>query len=367
MGTSISPTASVGRVLVGVAAVAAVTLAATACGSSAPSTSTTGSSAAATNPAAVKGNITFYAYWLTNEVGAIVKAFNKEYPNVHVTTYRNGGPEVAQRLLSEKKAGIATADVVSVDTPLMQTLFQDGQLETWLPADAATVPANFKSNYDVAVQLYLNGVMVNTKTYPDKADWPTSWTDFAKPKASWDNKICTADARTISHGYAQVAAEDDVLGRSKTTAIYKGLGEAHTKIYSSAPVGASEVANGSCGILYEIPYQNYVKVKRAGAPVAWVVPKPGMVPVQSRISVVKGSPNEAAARAFVQFTLSPAGQKVFADMGLTPTQPSAPTSWWISNDIAPYSTKLLMTYPEENSYADRTALLNMFTQTMFGK
>lgn len=316
---------------------------------------------------AVEGDLTFYAYWLDTEVEAQVEAFNEKYPDVNVTTYRAGGPLVYQRFISESQQKAPTADVISIDTSLMKSLYEEGELEEWVPDNADTVPAQFKSTYDVAVQLYLNGVVVNTDILPESAQWPDEWLDFADPQADWKDQICTADASTISHAYANVAALYDLYDLEQTEAVYDGLGEMNTRIYTSAPQGTADAANGTCGMLYEVPYQNFVKAKREGAPLEWVIPEPGMIPIQSRVSVVKDTANEAAAKAFVEFLLSPEGQSGFTERGLTPTQPDAPTDWWISNDIAEYSTDLLVDWPEADSLSNQEELRGLFTEKVLNK
>lgn len=326
-------------------------------GSSAKGVSTTSSGK-------VSGNLTFYTYWLTDEADAAVAAFNKKYPDVHVKVYREGGPTIFQRFTAEEQTRRGGADVISIDEPYMKQLAADGYLERWLPQDASSVPDSLKTDSYVAVKSYINGVIVNTDVFPDKSQWPKSWEDFAHPKPSWDGKICLGDARSLSHAYSTLYGLYSTLGEERTKAIYQGLGRAHAKLYTGAPQASEQVTSGQCGMLFQIPFQNYTSIKGQGAHVAWVAPKPGMIPMVSSIGVVKDAANEDAAKAFVDFLLSNDGQKVFADLHLTPAQPDAPSTWWPSKDLGPYSPDMLIDYDEASANGPRQQLTQMWADAL---
>lgn len=321
-----------------------------------------GSDAAATVDGKPAGTISFYTYWLSDEADAAIKAFNREYPDIHVRVYREGGPTIDQRFTAEQQTKQDSADVISIDEPYMKALDQAGYLMQWTPPEASTLPAALKRDSYVGIKSYINGTIVNTDVFGDRADWPRSWSDFANPKPSWDGKVCTGDARTLSHAYSTVVGQNDVLGPERTKAIYAGLGRAHAKLYTGAPQAAEQVASGQCGILFQIPYQNYAHLKQQGAHVAWVAPKPGMVPMTSFVGVVRNTENAPAAKAFVSFLLSKRGQRAFTDLNLTPAQPNAPTSWWISkSEAGRFKPSRLMRYDESKANDPREALLRMWT------
>jgi iron(III) transport system substrate-binding protein len=82
-------------------------------------------------------------------------------------------------------------------------------------------------------------------------------------------------------------------------------------IGSSSQV-AKDVAAGEyiVGLTYEPLSLNFVK---SGAPVEIVYPAEGAAFLPATIEVIKGGPNPAAAKAFVDFVISEEGQTIIAE------------------------------------------------------
>jgi len=67
-----------------------------------------------------------------------------------------------------------------------------------------------------------------------------------------------------------------------------------------------------------LPIRNKLK----GAPVEFVFPKEGVSAVTEPVAILKTSQNPTAAKAFVDFLISPEGQQLAADMGYLPAHPA---------------------------------------------
>lgn len=313
----------------------------------------------------VSGDLTFYTYWLSDEANAMVAAFEKKYPDVHVRVYREGGPTIYQRFLTEQETRRHGADVISLDPPFMKQLADKGHLVDWQPAESKTVPDQLRAPTYVGVKQYVNGVVINTNVFPNKADWPKTWNDFASPKPSWNKKICLGDARSLSHSYTTLFGLDTTLGPDSAKAIYKGLRASGARLYTGAPQASQQISNGECGMLFQIPYQNYARVKKQGAKVAWVTPSPGMIPTASVAGVVKDSKNTTTAKAFVDFMLSDEGQRVFTKLNLTPVRPDGPTDWWLTDaGQGNYNPKMLVSFDETKANEPRERLLKTWRQAL---
>ena len=89
------------------------------------------SSTKTTSPAAVSGSITFDGIWTGSEAkafGAVIKAFNKVYPNVHVN-YKPVGNNVPS-VLATAIAGGHPPDMADIAQPgLVKQLAQQGHLK----------------------------------------------------------------------------------------------------------------------------------------------------------------------------------------------------------------------------------------------
>jgi iron(III) transport system substrate-binding protein len=65
-----------------------------------------------------------------------------------------------------------------------------------------------------------------------------------------------------------------------------------------------------------------IREKAKGAPVEFVFPVEGVSAVSEPVAILKSTRNPEAAKAFVDFLLSPEGQKLALDMGYIPGLPT---------------------------------------------
>ena len=114
---------------------------------------------------------------------------------------------------------------------------------------------------------------------------------------------------------ANLAALRKLIGPEKTEKFVKDLVANNTQFFGGhtdvrKAVGAGELKLGFVNHYY------YHLSRVEGAPVGIIYPDldtTGLIVNTTVAGVVKGSKNSAVAQAFVDFLLSPAGQKVFAD------------------------------------------------------
>src|SRR5512134_2280989 len=116
---------------------------------------------------------------------------------------------------------------------------------------------------------------------------------------------------------AQVAVMQQLAGDEQTGAWLNGLLEnqvtflgGHTEVRTA--VGAGEFKIGLVNHYY------YYLQKAEGSPVGIVFPDQesdqiGLITNATAAAVVKGTDNRPAAQAFIDFLLSPEGQKLFAE------------------------------------------------------
>ena len=69
--------------------------------------------------------------------------------------------------------------------------------------------------------------------------------------------------------------------------------------------------------------------KAKGSPIDFVFPAEGLPAVTEPVAILKTTQNPAAARAFVDFILSDAGQKLAVSMGYIPAKASVGMPAWL--------------------------------------
>jgi len=242
----------------------------------------------------------------------VLEEFNKAYPNVKVTMLTGNNGALAAKLLEERNN--PQADVlINSDLLTMESLAAEG---IFAPNDSPTVkavPEAYRADDGAWVALTLRPrvIMYNTTMLaPDEL--PKSVMDLADPK--WKGKVGSANS-TNGAMMAQLVAMRHLLGEAQTEAFIKGLVANETQFFGGhtevrKAVGAGEFPLGLVNHYY------YHLSKAEGAPVGIIYPDQdgiGLIVNSTNAGIVKGSKNPELARLFVDFMLSPAGQKVYAE------------------------------------------------------
>jgi iron(III) transport system substrate-binding protein len=260
------------------------------------------------------GELTLYTSQPDNIAAETVAAFEKADPGVHVSVFRSGTTQVMNKLDAEFLAGAPRADVLLIaDAMSMQALKEQGRL---LADPTQDVSAFDPATYDpdrsyFGTKLITTGIMVNKKA----PFVPTSWADLLKPAAHGQVVLPSplySGAAMITMG---AVTEDAALGPD----YFRKL--ADDKAISVAGNGGvlTQVESGAraYGIVVDFMALN---AAAKGAPVSFVFPTEGVTAVTEPVAILKTTKNEADARAFVAFLLSPAGQEMAVKQGFIPAR-----------------------------------------------
>jgi iron(III) transport system substrate-binding protein len=280
------------------------------------STNGTAAPAVTVLQANLTGKLTLYTSAVQTDADGLKAAFSKKYPNVAVTIYRDGTEKVIAKLHAEQDAKSIQADVLLIaDAPTMETLKAGSFLQTYKSPFASAFDKQFvdAEGYYTGTKIINSGIAVNTTANLPK---PATWKDLLKP--DYKGKLVSPSPQ-----YSGAAALNYAVFLNNTTygaAFVKGLqtngmtivqanGDALTKIISGeAPVG--------------IVTDNGVRAAKAkGSPVEMIYPTDGAIPVTEPVGIVAGTKNLDAAKAFVDFVLSPDGQALIVTQNYIPLLP----------------------------------------------
>lgn len=270
--------------------------------------------------------------WLTSLAGpvvdAVVHAFNKQYPSVHVTVDRGDEGTIIPQTIQEIQAGKAAADVFEVTSTGALEFGGVGDLTPFYDPEAADIPAQYQAksgNGDdtlVTDRVSYISLGYNTKKVaPGSA--PDTLSDLLNPSLAGDLAL---ETDTTSEEWIGGVLHE--LGQAKGTAFLKKLGAQHvaqTAVSGAALMGL--VASGQYGIC--TCFHNHEQQDAAqGSPVAWVPVQPVIANV-GELGILKGTPHPAAALLFIDFLTGSAGQKVLVGEQYTPPEDKQPFASWI--------------------------------------
>lgn len=264
----------------------------------------------------VSGKLVLYTSQPNADAQQTVDAFKAKYPGVEVEWVRDGTTKVMAKLRAEFEAGAPQPDVLLIaDMVTMESLKAEGRLMAHAEADiSAYDPAIMDADKTYfSTKLITTGIVYNTGA-PMK---PTSYKDLLKPEAK--DKIAmpsplTSGAATI-HMAALTGNPD--LGWD----FYQGLADQGANPQGGNGGVYKSVAGGEklYGFVVDfLPIRN----KLDGAPVEFVFPEEGVSAVTEPVAILSTAKNPAAAKAFVDFLLSPEGQQMAADQGYLAAHPA---------------------------------------------
>lgn len=263
--------------------------------------------------AQASGTVTVYTSQPTDQMNAVIEAFNKDHPEITVEVFRSGTTELMSKLQAEFAAGSTPADVMLIaDAVAMTQLKNDDRLFAY--ADAATdgVPAALidPDQTFFGTKLLTTGIIYNTEKVTTP---PTSWHDLEVPEAA---------ARTIMPSPLYSGAAVIHVG---TMVQQEGLGWEYYETLADNGAVAGQgngtvleaVARGekSYGIIVDYMAMN---AKKDGSPVDFVFPDEGVSTITQPVAILKDSDNIEAAKVFVDWQLGRAAQEQSVSQGYFP-------------------------------------------------
>jgi iron(III) transport system substrate-binding protein len=257
-----------------------------------------------------EGKVVWYTTLAAEQNKTIAAAFEKKYPGVSVDTFRTGSSALAQRLLTEAKARRHLADAVETTPPGLMT-FRDSQLLLpYTSPHLAAFPDEAKERapkslvYWTTVRESYTGLGYNTR-HVNPADVPKNFDGLLRPALKDNMGIAGEDT-----GARVVGA----ILRTKGDGFLKKLRQQNIRIHMMAASALTQLV--AAGEIFVSPSQFYsatnVAAKR-GAPVAWVA-LDLVVASAGGAAVYINAPRPHAALLFVDFLLSPDGQKLYENL-----------------------------------------------------
>lgn len=247
---------------------------------------------------------------------AITKAaFEAAHPGVTVEIFRSGTEQVIARFLLEAEAGAPQADVLLVaDAPTFELLKARDLLESYRSISAGAIDARYADpeGYYYGTKVLTTLIVYNTnlvdtpiQSWAELAALPAGQVVMPSPSysgaAAYNLGVITRDASLGWEWYEALASNDVFLTQGNGAVL-------RTVANGERPYGA---------VVDFLP----IRAAAQGSPVGVVYPSEGVPAITEPVGIVKGTPNLAAARAFVDFLLSVEGQRVAVGMGYMPLRP----------------------------------------------
>jgi iron(III) transport system substrate-binding protein len=304
--------------------------------------------------AASAETLTLYTSQPEADATKTVDAFKKANPGIEVNIYRSGTSDILTKLAAEFAANSPQPDVLLIaDAVSMELLKKDDRL---MPYPEAKLDGFEPSAYDpdkayFGSKLITTGIAYNTGA----KEKPQHWADLVKPEYK-DGVVMPSP---LYSGAAAYMLSGFVLNPDYGWGYFEKLKANNTIAVRGNGAVLKSVASGEkpYGILVDFMA---MRAKKKGSPIEFVFPSEGVPAVTEPVAILKTAKNVKGAKAFVDFILSDAGQKLALSMGYLPAKASVGRPDWLPEGVKvkvmPFDTKAIVSETD----ADKAKFAKLF-------
>jgi iron(III) transport system substrate-binding protein len=312
-----------------------------------------GAAFAATLAAPAAQALTVYSAGPGNLIETLTSDF-KSATGINVAVFQADTGKVMARLQAE--ASNPHADIViSASWDSAQDLDKRGWLLAYESPNAKTVAAKYKQPDYVAQGLSALAIVWNTKSGTPR---PSDWMDLTQP--AFKDKVTMPDP-------AQSGAALDLLSglqsrqNDRAWQLFSALQANGMVIAGPNAQAMNPVLQGAKAAIFGAVDYVALDAQAKGESIEVIFPKSGTVIAPRPMMILKSSKVPDDARKFIDFVLSPQGQKRVAEAYLVPARQDIAIKRPALKDI-----KLLPDAGSDAQVASRAALLYRFS-TLFGR
>jgi iron(III) transport system substrate-binding protein len=266
----------------------------------------------ATGTAMAATTLTVYTAIEAEELEPVRKAFRKEYPDIDINWVRDSTGIITAKVLAEKDN--PRADIF-YGTSATSLLVADslGLLMPYAPKGLEKLDPRFRDPRNpphwVGFDAYAAVICYNTvEAKKFNLPKPTSWKDLTKP--AYKGYLVMPNPNSSGTGFLTVSAWLQMMGEKKA---WKYMDKLHKNMAVYTHSGSKpcrQAAAGEHPIGISFAFRGAL-LKAKGAPLDLITPKEGIGWEVEASGIMKASRKKAAAKKFMDWSISPAAMKVW--------------------------------------------------------
>jgi iron(III) transport system substrate-binding protein len=255
--------------------------------------------------AEAEGALVFYATDIESGTVKLLKEFETLYPKIKTSYIRLQAGALYARLLAERQGSSYMADIFQIgDVGLVLDFEKRGGYARYVSPEMAAYKKEYKSKPEGSWTwsvLMPAGLAYNPKVVSE-AEAPKDWKELLDKK--WSGVVSMKSANSGMQHVTWYQIKEHV-----SDDYWKKFAELKPRAFDSMVQQFDRLVNGEDKVAMTAQYAAYLEFKAKGAPIAFIAPKSGLPSGPEVTGVVKEAPHPNAARLFLDWYLSPEGQK----------------------------------------------------------
>lgn len=242
----------------------------------------------------------------------LASGFEKK-TGVKVDIFQATTGKVMARLEAEQ-ANPQADILISASWDTAEDLHNRGWLLPYQSANAGKVPDTLKSADYIAQGISALGIVWNSKSGTPE---PKEWKDLTSPE--FKDKVTTPDPALSGASLDLLIGLQNGMG-DKAWALFDALKKNGMVVSGPNAQAVTPVMQGAKAAVFgAVDYVTYGNIEQ-GESLKVIFPASGTVIAPRPMMILKTTPHEADAKAFIDYVLSPEGQKMVADAWLMPAR-----------------------------------------------
>ncbi|MDU4151995.1 MULTISPECIES: ABC transporter substrate-binding protein [Phytobacter] len=287
--------------------------------------------------------------------GSLAKGLSSGFEKktgVKVDIFQATTGKVMARLEAEQ-ANPQADILISASWDTAEDLHNRGWLLPYQSANAEKVPEMLKSTDYVAQGVSALGIVWNTKSGTPE---PKEWKDLTA--AAFKDKVTTPDPALSGASLDLLIGLQNGMGEGAWT-LFDELKKNGMVVSGPNAQAVTPVMQGAKAAVFgAVDYVTYGNIEQ-GESLKVIFPASGTVIAPRPMMILKSTQHEADAKAFVDYVLSPEGQKLVADAWLMPARTDVQAKRPLFNELKILPTK-------NDGTSERGAVLKRFN-TLFAQ
>ncbi|SFC31082.1 ABC transporter substrate-binding protein [Clostridium uliginosum] len=291
------------------------------------------------NSAKEQEKLTIYCGLMEDHMVKVVEEFKNE-TGINAEAVRMSSGEILGRIKAEKDNPKASVWYGGPADAFVQAN-EDGLLENYVSQNSKDIPEKYKDKNGAWTGIYVGylGFASNKKLLAEKGvEAPKSWDDLLKPQ--FKGQVSIANPGSSGTAYTALATIIQLKGEEEGLKYMKQLND-NIKSYEKSGTAPARLA-GQGEVMVGVSFlHDGIKYREEGMKdIVLTGPKEGTGYEIGATAILKGGPDQDAAKKFTDFVLSKKGQEIGQTVGsyqfLTNKTATAPE---LSNEIK--DTKLI--------------------------